>query len=677
MKTLQIIQGAKVLMHESGNELEARFNMAEGSIFLCQDKLGGSSPSKDYLKLGYYYSWRSSRVNISDDPYNQILDFLKTFICEYRYESFFESIEFDNTLMLSEELMKITSRVDGLGRIMDVKEYGVAHSGFNFVDIAIDNKKMLSYIPASRLQHFKIEFQYTAEEVNAIICGRTNMILSPDDTGLKVEYYDVWNKELRKKYAVMAKPGKVFKQILPDIDNKILADITDMIKRKYASCDSNVFFEAIELNDILYSYDIKNYDDMEDDNDSLHGSCMASSRKNKRMRWYYYIGAKVLTIFNNASEKRVRGRAILWNDIKAIDYDCYMDVKNRLESGRMDVDEAFSELNIINIPAFVDRVYHILEDDRINIIQYAENKKYSYRLKSGNCNRSNLYPVMLWNEEKQEYENKNLILFKQINIEDFENIYEEKYDIAYNDTLFSLHINKSNGVGFVSNIEYDAIEFITKHIIESDNEFKDKYMENPMIGMLWEHSDDSSVEFAYLNLFYVENRNIICLRNLTIEIDGKRYYKYDCVSDFITSDMILKENAIRVLVMYRNGTYKYIDKRNSDSDNVILLTDGKYKGEYALRSEVTETYKGKKVMVAEAVLTSDGEIALKKNVIKIIYMSKELIMLRDTFVKGMILAGFTSKINRIGITLKMDSVKAIECEVPIVDESDNEDEEVA
>jgi len=217
--------------------------------------------------------------------------------------------------------------------------------------IAIDNDKMVGYLTESKLRCIQNDYDIGYKNEDNI-----------QDIFAYLEMNNYIENDTRKKYGIMAKPGKIFKKLLPNLSD---SDISNLVSKWYASIvtDSRVF---VLDNNFSYGYDPDNY---YSENGNLGSSCMRHY-PDRVENFYSCFDCNILTLQDE--DEKIHGRAIVWNSMK---------FKGDRENGD----------NItVEIP-LMDRVYVNDDKDIEKFIQYARQNNIAYKEKQSYSQKQSFF----------------------------------------------------------------------------------------------------------------------------------------------------------------------------------------------------------------------------------------------------------------------------------------------
>lgn len=191
---------------------------------------------------------------------------------------------------------------------------------------AVTDPSKISYIPANRMDRFEGE-----------------------------NYY---NNDLREKFGVMSKAGKVLKYLYPDATPQQCEKFTHQWTKDIDM--KNFTFKIVEGSDILKYYSEDSYS--HDGSGTLQASCMKYDNCQNWINLYPHIGIKMLCLIDNETDKLI-GRALLWDKLK---------IKT---IGSNSLPEDIVNSNLI----FMDRIYFTNEPQKSLFINYAIENNYLYK----------------------------------------------------------------------------------------------------------------------------------------------------------------------------------------------------------------------------------------------------------------------------------------------------------
>ena len=227
--------------------------------------------------------------------------------------------------------------------------------GIDYINIAIENPNRISFITKDRKERFLMDnpekdclptgtkvklkkssehyhqmsgegiitghnmwlnFQYRIEWENSISYYYNARDIAYHDRLLKKlnknkKIFDIWNNELRVKYAYMTSPGKFIRKLPIVISDKEVEEFSRLfLKDEICLKVENVYFDLVKGEDIRKCYLEDNY---LDDYGSLGSSCMRGRECQKYLDPYVNNPDNVsLLTLKDITTDKVRGRAIVW-----------------------------------------------------------------------------------------------------------------------------------------------------------------------------------------------------------------------------------------------------------------------------------------------------------------------------------------------------------------------------
>ncbi len=190
-----------------------------------------------------------------------------------------------------------------------------------YAAIAIDNPKLISYFTASKIK-------------KAVDDGVTDSSIYSSPA-------------LRKKYAIMTKPGKLFRYLAPELDNE---EVKFLVNRWRAF--TNQYQE--HTNYLSLESDIKKYyhhNKYASQSGSLGNSCMKHSSCQSYLDFYDNYDVKILVLKDDTG--KISGRALIWSGVKI---------------------DKLPDCN-----TFMDRIYTNDENDETLFKEYADKNNIAYK----------------------------------------------------------------------------------------------------------------------------------------------------------------------------------------------------------------------------------------------------------------------------------------------------------
>lgn len=148
-----------------------------------------------------------------------------------------------------------------------------------------------------------------------------------------------WDKNIRRKYGIMAKPGKFFKHLNPDLNNEEIKKLVSKWHSITSNFDDTAFKFSLELNIVKY-YHRNSY---ATDKGDLGSSCMRYPNCQDWIEFYSYYNCSLLVLKNK--HDKISARAIIWHNVVVSD----------------------------NVTDIMDRIYTNNYNDRQRFFDYAEN----------------------------------------------------------------------------------------------------------------------------------------------------------------------------------------------------------------------------------------------------------------------------------------------------------------
>ena len=395
-----------------------------------------------------------------------------------------------------------------------------------FFDQAVDDPTKISY--------------FTKEKVDKVLKKETNVYL--------------WDRNTRKKYGIMTKPGKFFRWLFPEMDDKKIKDLA----KKYLSLIEPGNFQLTD--NIIHAYDEDNYYNT---HGSLGSSCMRHKDCSEYLYFYDSFDVQILILLKN---DKIAGRALVWNDVivddepENISISGNITVMDRVYTNNENDEELFFAYakkkgwyrklyqNYTNKNEFVapdgnaldlslsieGNIFNYNQFPYLDTFSYADS--YGLHNKRTTCWENHIelddteggftsYGIVLTNENELEYESNYVEIAGEIYSKDNEEIcYVEEEDEYY--------------------LKEDCIEIDGKwYHSESDSicyvdEDDECYLEEDciLINGEWYHQESESI-------CYIEEDQEYYLKEDCIEIDGKTYYKYgDSICYVNENEYYIKEN---------------------------------------------------------------------------------------------------------------------------------------
>ena len=200
-------------------------------------------------------------------------------------------------LIISEELTSILKKQGDktlepvVNQLLDMEVDENKKDYINYISVAVDNSAKLSYLTKAKIAALNPPSFWEGEDTRT------------------------WDKD----YRIMAKPGKVLKQLIPDVSDVILEKFASMYKNESMICG-----ECLNEKDVVIvkGDDIKKYYHMDyysnincqenDNNSYLHESCMRHEEAQEYFGIYTKNSCVSMAILFDEYGESISCRCILW-----------------------------------------------------------------------------------------------------------------------------------------------------------------------------------------------------------------------------------------------------------------------------------------------------------------------------------------------------------------------------